>query len=366
MPQSKTSLPPPFDCHPRLIRLPMALFGALEPQYLPPTEDYNSFYELAPFPFSGTYSVEFFPEPILGLDQNGFLSMDSFQTDFYRDVLDPTPAYDAFTSLFLPTQPAATPTDVAPIITAPSVLSDIQPTDLNEEDADYDLDPDFADDFATDPLPFTQCRSFTSAPSSPLSSLSSLADTDDAELVYDEPACKEPESLSGSRKRARVSELPATITIYRRTGATRRSRCKNGDFKNSLERYAFHDDPQHVRCMEIGCTAQFESVNAAIDHMPVAHPCEREPKTKKKSKPAKNPKRFRCVYFECDKIKSSVGDMRRHLISEDHQCKRFKCGDCGGLCQRPDPVKRHQDKFRGKCKGRYTEDQPIKQRARRT
>ncbi|KAK0204432.1 hypothetical protein DFS33DRAFT_1273548 [Desarmillaria ectypa] len=331
----------------------MALF-ALEPQHLPPMEDYNSLYELAPFPFSSSDILDsVFPEPVLGLDQDGFLSMGDYQTDFIH-TLDSTPTYDAFTPLFLLTQPATTPADVVPVISAPSVASDIQLINPNDEDADYDVDPDFVDDFATDPLPFAQCQSpVTSTPSSLLSSHSCPADMEDKDFdfeepEYDESGYEEPESLSGSHKRGRVSELPATITIYR-TDA-RQSRSKGGDFKNSLERYVFHDDPHHVRCMKPGCHKEFNSVNAAIDHMHVAHPCKKKPKTTNKSKATKNPKATRCVYFGCNEHKNSVGDMRRHLISEIHQCKRFRCGDCGGLFQRPDPVKRHQINFEGRCK----------------
>ncbi|KAK0432254.1 hypothetical protein EV421DRAFT_2024080 [Armillaria borealis] len=294
----------------------MALF-ALESQYLPPTEDYNSLYELAPFHFGSSDtladSVNFFPDHVLGLDQNGFWPVGSYQTDLFH-TLDQVPTYDTFLPLFRQTQSATTPVDVATVISAPSVESDVQPADPSDEDADYDLDPDFVD-FATEHLP---CQSpVYSAPPSPLSPLPNTddEDSDAEEPMYEESEYEEPESLSGCRKRGRVSDL-TRITIYR-TDVTQ-PRSKSGDFKNSLERYAFHDVPQHVRCMKPECREEFNSVNAAIDHMNSAHPKEpneaKKSKAVKKSKTAKQSKAtkkskareestvVRCIYFWCDTV----------------------------------------------------------------
>ncbi len=362
----------------------MALF-ALESQYLPPTEDYNTLYELAPFSFGSSDTlddnVNFFPDHVFDLDQNGFWSTGNYQTDLFH-TLDPVPTYDTFLPLFLPTQPATTPVDVATVISAPSVESGVQPTDPcdEDEDTDYDLDPDFVD-FATEPLP---CQSpVSSAPPSPLSPLPETDDegSDAEKPVYGESEYEGPESLSGCRKRGRVSDL-TRITIYR-TDVTQ-PRSKSGDFKNSLERYAFHDDPQHVRCMKPECWEEFNSVNAAIDHMNSVHP-KKEPNEAKKSKAVKKSKAakqskatkkskareepteptvVRCMYFWCDTVQKNTGDMRRHLLADKHQPPRFRCGDCKGLFQRPDPVKRHQENFEGTCKGVYAENQPVSKKAR--
>ncbi|SJK99596.1 uncharacterized protein ARMOST_02904 [Armillaria ostoyae] len=227
-------------------------------------------------------------------------------------------------------------------------------------------------------LTFVSSLARTRCANNLLSTLSPLPDTDDEdsdaeEPVYEESEYEEPESLSGCRKRGRVSDL-TRITIYR-TDVTQ-PRSKSGDFKNSLERYAFHDVPQHVRCMKPECREEFNSVNAAIDHMNSAHP-KKEPNEAKKSKAAKQSKAtkksktreestvVRCIYSWCDTVQKNVGDMRRHLLSDKHQCPRFRCGDCKGLFQRPDPVKRHQENFEGTCKGVYAENQPVRQRARR-
>ncbi|KAK0214025.1 hypothetical protein IW262DRAFT_1300800 [Armillaria fumosa] len=343
----------------------MALF-TLESQYLPPTEDYNSLYELAPFSFGGSDtladSVDFFPDHVLGLDQNGFWLGGNYQIELIQTP-DPGPTYGAIVPLFPQTQPATTPVDVVTMISAPSVESDAQPTDpCDDEDADYDLDPDFVD-FAMESLP---CEyPVSSAPPSPLTPLPELDNEDSyaEEPVY-ESEYEEPDSLSGCRKRGRVSDL-TKITIYRTDVAQPRRR--SGGFKDSLERYAFHDDPQHVRCMNLECQEEFNSVNTAIDHMDSAHP-KKEPneaknskspkksKVAKKSRTAKQSKAkeestvVRCIYFGCDQVQKEAGDIRRHLLALEHQPPRFRCGDCKGLFQRPDPVKRHQENFGGTCK----------------
>ncbi|KAG7444786.1 uncharacterized protein BT62DRAFT_1077541 [Guyanagaster necrorhizus] len=374
MPQySKTPLP---VCLPHSFdtTYPMALFAS-EPQHvLSSTEDYNSLYELVSFPFSSSESLDIFlPEPVLGLDQNGFLSMVNYQSDFVY-APDPTPIHDAFPPQFLFQRPATTPTDVAPVMSTPSFGPDVQPTDPNDEDADYDLDPDFINDSAKDPLPFARC--YSPAPPSPLTSLPDTddEDSDSEEPQYDDSEYEELESLSGRRKRGRACEL-VKITIYRTDVLQTRSR--RGDFKNSFERYVFHDDPQHVRCMKPGCPKEFDCVNAAIDHMYFAHPTNEEEKKKKKKAHPRNKKKAqtrkkkksvptRCVFFDCDKLAENTGNMRRHLISRKHQkTPRFRCGDCRRLFQRPDPVRRHQDRYKGRCKGRFAEDRPVCQKARK-
>ncbi|KAK0493927.1 hypothetical protein EDD18DRAFT_1355835 [Armillaria luteobubalina] len=367
----------------------MALFTR-ESQYLPPTEDYNSLYELAPFSFGNsdtlTDNVDFFPDHVLGLDQNGFWPGGNYQTELIQTP-DTDPTYGAIVPLILQTQSATTPVDVATVLPAPSEESDAaaQPTDAcDDEGADYDLHHDFVD-FATESLP---CESPVSlAPPSPLTPLPEINDEDSyaEEPVYEESEYEEPESLLGCRKRGRASDL-TKITIYRTDVA--QSGRRSGGFRDSIERYTFHDDPQHVRCMNLECQEEFNSVNAAIDHMECAHP-KKEPneaknsKTTKKSKVAKKPKAVnksraakqsktkqestvvRCIYFGCDQVQKKATDMRRHLLTLDHQPPRFRCGDCKGLFQRPDPVKRHQETFGGTCKGVYAENQPVRNKGAR-
>ncbi|KAK0476493.1 hypothetical protein IW261DRAFT_1642288, partial [Armillaria novae-zelandiae] len=375
---------------------PMALF-ALESQYLPPTEDYNSLYELAPFSFGSSDtladSVDFFPDHVVGLDQNGFWPVTNYQTEFIHTP-DPVLTYDAFVPLFSQILPVTTLVDVATVIPTPSVESDVQPTDPCGEDADYDLDPDFVD-FATEPLP-CECP-LASAPPSPLTPLPEIndEDSDAEEPVFEESEYEEPASLSGCRKRGRVSEPDFLIfTTYRTDVAQPRRR--SGNFKDSLERYTFHDDPQHVRCMKIECQEEFNSVNAAIDHMESAHPKEpdeakkskatkkskttkkskavkksrgeKQSKATKKSKAKEDPEStvVRCIYFWCNRVGKQASDMRRHLLGSHHQPPRFRCGDCKGLFQRQDPVKRHQERFMGECKGVYAENRPVgRKRARK-
>ncbi|SJK99593.1 uncharacterized protein ARMOST_02901 [Armillaria ostoyae] len=195
-PFSKTTLPFSRLPHSFDTTCPIALF-ALKSRYLPPTEDYNSLYELAPSHFDSSDtladSVNFFPDHVLGLDQNGFWPVGNYQTDLFR-TLDPVPTYDVFLPLFLQTQPATTPVDVATVISAPSVESDVQPADPSDEDADYDLDPDFVD-FATEHLP---CQSpVYSAPPSLLS----------VEVVVRRSPCQPYIIVASKYRRSKVNAL---------------------------------------------------------------------------------------------------------------------------------------------------------------
>ncbi|KAK0193645.1 hypothetical protein F5146DRAFT_1134436 [Armillaria mellea] len=311
--------------------------------------------------FSPTGEISFSPPSIV---DSAFIFGDPmFHSDFNPDITNEF----SFLNLYSPSfDSVAEPDGDSVSYSASPSLPRVEGTD---EDAEFDLDPEFDsnsggngdcveyDSESVNASTATQASSPLSeyrdwSPSSSISDSCTVVDSgddtpnpfaedssdtccsDNDEFAYAAPA-------AGTRKRARTSKTDRKST----SKSTKSKRGKKSNFKESSERWSFHDLPVEVRCIERTCDAVLGSINSAIDHFNETHVFNVS---------------VRCVYSGCDETAGTVGDMRRHFLTMKHQPHRFTCNSCNTMFTRRDAMLRHVRNMKARCKGRSMRKVPAK------
>ncbi|KAK0485070.1 hypothetical protein IW261DRAFT_1560735 [Armillaria novae-zelandiae] len=298
--------------------------------------------------FSSTGDISFSPPSIV---DNAFIFGDPmFHSDFAPELTNEF----SFMNLYSPSFHSVTePIDAFVSYSASPSLPHVEGTD---EDAEFDLDPEFdsggncdcveydsesvnASNSPQASSPSSEYRDWSpsSSSSDPCTVVDSRDDTpnpfaedssdtccsDDDEADYDEPA-------AGSRKRARTSKAKAKST----SNPPKSQRTRTADFRKSSERWKFQDEEMEVRCMDKTCDVVLKTLNKAVDHFNEYHGHH-------------NP--VRCVFSDCDIGATNVGNMRRHFLSANHQSSRFPCSSCKQRFTRKDAMLRHVRNMKGRC-----------------
>ncbi|KAK0495360.1 hypothetical protein EDD18DRAFT_270761 [Armillaria luteobubalina] len=300
--------------------------------------------------FSSTGEISYSPPSIA---DNAFIFGDPmFHSDFAPDLSNDfllmnlhSPSFDSVSE----------PSEAFGPYSASANLPHVESTD---EDAEFDLDPEYdngvdGDCMKNDSEPVNapnapqasspsseyrdcspstcsshSCTVVDSEDDGPNPNAESSSDTccsDNDGSDYDEP-------VAGSRKRARTSKSDEKSTSQ----SPKSKRGKKANFKESKERYPFHDVCVKVRCMEKTCDIVLWSINKAVDHFHEVHGPEDS---------------VRCAYSDCNDTARNVGNMRRHFLSAKHQPDHhFRCNTCGTPFTRTDAMRRHVRKKKGRCK----------------
>ncbi|KAK0223076.1 hypothetical protein IW262DRAFT_1458088 [Armillaria fumosa] len=301
--------------------------------------------------FSPTGEISFSPPSIV---DNVFVFGDPmFQSDFSPDLTNEF----SFLNLYSPSfDSVSEPVDAFVPYSESCSLPHVEGTD---EDAEFDLDPEYDSEVNAD---CTECDSGSvnasnatqaSFPSSEYRDWSPSSSSSDSCTVVDfeddtpnpfaesssDTCCSEDdgsdygEPAAGSRKRARTLQTDEDST----SESPQTKRGKKANFKESSERYEFHDLTVEVRCIEKTCDVMLWSINSAIDHFNETHAFNVS---------------VRCAYPKCNETAGSVGDMRRHFLTLKHQPHRFMCHTCPTMFTRRDAMLRHVRKTKGRCKNR--------------
>ncbi|KAK0193634.1 hypothetical protein F5146DRAFT_391922 [Armillaria mellea] len=310
--------------------------------------------------FSPTGEISFSPPSIV---DSAFIFGDPmFHSDFNPDITNDF----SFLNLYSPSfDSVAEPDGDSVSYSASPSLPHVEGTD---EDAEFDLDPEFDsnsgrngdyveyDSESVNASTATRASSLLPeyhdwSPSSSISDSCTVVDSgddtpnpfaedssdtccsDNDESDYDEP-------VAGTRKRARTSKTNEKST----SKSSKPKHVRKSNFKESSERWAFHDLPVKVRCMERTCDVVLGSINSAVDHFNENH--------------VNGP--VRCVYSNCDHTANSSANMRRHFLKKDHQARRFSCHWCHTVFTRRDAMLRHVQRTEGRCKDRLMRKVPAK------
>ncbi|KAK0495352.1 hypothetical protein EDD18DRAFT_270252 [Armillaria luteobubalina] len=290
--------------------------------------------------FSSTGEISYSPPSIV---DNAFMFGDPmFHSDFAPDLSNDfllmnlhSPSFDSVSE----------PVDAFGSYSVSASLPHVESTD---EDAEFDLDPEYengvdVDCMKNDSEPVNASNaSLASSPSSeyrdcspstcsshsctvvdseddgPNPNAESSSDTccsDNDGSDYDEP-------VAGSRKRPRTSKTNKKSPSQ----SPKSKRGKKAKFEESKECYPFQDEPVEARCMDKTCNVLLGTLNETVFHFNEYHHHQ-------------NP--VRCVFPECLLTATNEANMRRHFLSAKHQPHRFKCDTCDTPFTRKDGRLRH-------------------------